>query len=320
MAVFTQNQVRHLYVVKSVKTGATTLTTTGDIKLVEPENSKEIYFQYFGVDGLQRTDLIHKDKILYITATGADKMQYGLKRFEVKLDANVSAEPVASQEYIIRLAFRQYIGLSDEDQYFKYGSVVATPSMTASDLYKRLAMSLAKNVANETTPLVNIYIGATQITDKTKFEDIAGDATSIIIEQAIQDWHLGLMQENFIPFTVQFLPIIVDGEYFLWGAVEEVEATNFVNNGHNIADMEYFYMGNRGDYYRMMGFPNIVPTKYLVDPTKAYDSIDIHFAFTDTNESVQKSEKTITLVGEDGVLDSLLASLGALVDETLSFD
>ena len=50
--------------------------------------------------------------------------------------------PVAGQNYILRLAFRQYIGLSEEDQYFKYGEVIARSGMTASDFYKKMAISL----------------------------------------------------------------------------------------------------------------------------------------------------------------------------------
>ena len=59
---------------------------------------------------------------------------------------------------------------------------------------------------------------------------------------------------------------------------------------------EYFCMGERGDMYRGIGYPNNIPTTYLVDPTVKYNVIDIHYAYVGSNESVQKSEKTITLV------------------------
>lgn len=55
-------------------------------------------------------------------------------------------------------------------------------------------------------------------------------------------------------------------------------------------------MGERGDMYRGIGYPNNIPTTYLVDPTVKYNVIDIHYAYVGSNESVQKSEKTITLV------------------------
>lgn len=46
----------------------------------------------------------------------------------------------------------------------------------------------------------------------------------------------------------------------------------------------------------MVNWPNYVPTKYLVDPTKEYDTIAIHFAYTGANHSVQMSEKDITIL------------------------
>ena len=72
-------------------------------------------------------------------------------------------------------------------------------------------------------------------------------------------------------------------------------------------------MGARGDHYRMMGYPNIIKTEYLVDPEAAYDVIDIHYAFTDSNEGVQKSEKTITIVGKTGSLTTLKNTLDSVI-------
>jgi hypothetical protein len=72
-----------------------------------------------------------------------------------------------------------------------------------------------------------------------------------------------------------------------------------------MADYEYFYMGERGDQYRMVGWPDYVPTKYLVDPTKTYDTIALHFAYTGANHAVQMSEKDVTiLVPSDATVGS----------------
>jgi hypothetical protein len=43
----------------------------------------------------------------------------------------------------------------------------------------------------------------------------------------------------------------------------------------------------------------------MVDPAKTYDTVAIHFAYVGSNESVQKSEKDITLlVPTDAASDS----------------
>ena len=273
--------------------------------------------------GIVASDKIDLKHILYAKATPSEALAHKLVRYSVTLDTDVSATPVAGQNYILRLAFRQYIGLSEEDQYFKYGEVIARSGMTASDFYKKMAISLAKNLENntESTPLVNIYLNSEAengtdipVTATTKESDLdKNDYNKIIIEEAEQPWVLGMMSQAFIPFTPQFLTITVDGEDRLWGVATVVTPKKTVPDGHLIADLEYFCMGARGDIYRGMGYPNIIKTTYLVDPSAVYDVLDIHYSYTGSNESVQKSEKTITLVavndGDHTLMNDLINTI-----------
>ena len=155
---------------------------------------------------------------------------------------------------------------------------------------------------------MNIYLNSAAAVDETdvpvtattKESDLnKDDYDKIIIEEAEQPWVLGMMPQAFIPFTPQFLTITVDGEDRPWGVATVVTSKKTVPDGHLIADLEYFCMGARGDIYRGMGYPNIIKTTYLVDPSAVYDVLDIHYFYTGSNESVQKSEKTITLVAVD---------------------
>jgi hypothetical protein len=73
-------------------------------------------------------------------------------------------------------------------------------------------------------------------------------------------------------------------------------------------------MGERGDQYRMNGWPNVIPTQYMVDPTKQYHVLEIHYAFTDTGVNSYRTEKEITVVAEasaDGktALNSLIGAI-----------
>ena len=104
------------------------------------------------------------------------------------------------------------------------------------------------------------------------------------------------MEQTPVYFEVQPVPVTVNGDERIWGKVEDTEPAGTIANGKKIADLEYFCMGERGDIYRGVGFPNNIPTTYLVDPAVKYNVIDIHYAYVGSNESVQKSEKTITLV------------------------
>lgn len=302
MSVFSTNQVRQLYVAKVLKAGHVLASdTAGSIAVKNDTAKNHLYFEYKGADNLMRSDLIDVKNILYAKATDADDMAHELKAVTVTLDSEVNAAPVAGQDYILRIAFKQYVGMSDEDQYFKYGMVHAYAGMTASDFYKKLALSLAKNFSREVVPLVKFIL--TDSSDKavpvdatTKESSLTGTYKTLVIGEVEQPWRLGIMEQTPVYFEVQPVPVTVNGDERIWGKVEETDPAGTIANGKKIADLEYFCMGERGDMYRGIGYPNNIPTTYLVDPTVKYNVIDIHYAYVGSNESVQKSEKTITLV------------------------
>ena len=310
MATFSVNQVRQLYVAKELKSPNVIATDEAGAIAVKSDTAKNhLYFEYMGAGGMTRSDLIDIKNILSVRATDADALAHNLAKYKLTLDKDVNGgTPIAGQDYILRIAFRNYIGLSEEDQYFKYGMVHAVSSMTASDFYKTLVLSLVKNFSREEEGLLKFYLetGGTDAgtvagtpTEVTKYSDVStltGTYTGIIIEEAPQEWILGVMEQVPVNFTLQPDTIIADGDERIWGTVKQVTSTNSIPNGHKIADLEYFCMGERGDVYRMVGFPNVIRTTYLVDPDVKYNVIDIHYCYIDSNEGVQKSEKTITLV------------------------
>lgn len=302
MATFSTNQVRQLYVAKILKTSRVLASDDAGSIAVKSDTAKNhLYFEYKGADNLMRSDLIDIKNLLYVKATDADDMAHELRAVTVTLDSEVNAAPVAGQDYILRIAFKQYVGMSDEDQYFKYGMVHAYAGMTASDFYKKLALSLAKNFSREIVPLVKFILTdsgdkAVPVDATTKESSLTGTYKALVIDEVEQPWRLGTMEQTPVYFEVQPVPITVNGDERIWGKVEETDPAGTIANGKKIADLEYFCMGERGDMYRGVGYPNNIPTTYLVDPTVKYNVIDIHYAYVGSNESVQKSEKTITLV------------------------
>ena len=303
MATFSTNQVRQLYVAKALKTPHVLASdAAGSIAVKNDTAKNHLYFEYKGADNLMRSDLIDIKNILYAKATDADAMAHELKSVTVTLATDVNGgAPVAGQDYILRIVFRQYVGMSDEDQYFKYGMVHVYAGMTASDFYKKLALSLAKNFSREVVPLVKFTLTnsedeAVPVDATTKESSLTETYTALVIDEVEQPWRLGIMEQTPVYFTVQPTTITVNGDERIWGTVTDNEDAGTIDNGKTIADLEYFCMGERGDIYRGIGFPNNIPTTYLVDPTVKYNVIDIHYAYVGSNESVQKSEKTITLV------------------------
>lgn len=303
MATFSTNQVRQLYVAKVLKTpNVLASDAAGSIAVKNDTAKNHLYFGYKGADNLMRSDLIDIKNILYAKATDADDMAHELKAVTVTLDSEVNAgAPVAGQDYVLRIVFKQYVGMSDEDQYFKYGMVHAYAGMTPSDFYKKLALSLAKNFSREIVPLVKFVLTNSEdetvpVDATTKESSLTETYKALVIDEVEQPWRLGVMEQTPVYFEVQPVPITVNGDERIWGKVEDTEPAGTIANGKKIADLEYFCMGERGDIYRGVGFPNNIPTTYLVDPTVKYNVIDIHYAYVGSNESVQKSEKTITLV------------------------
>ena len=152
MAVFSTNQARQLYVVNLIKTelwdgteNAGTIKAVSDKGADNSQADKYGYFQYKGADTVLRSDLINVDSILDARVTFAEEMAYDKKSVQVSLSSDVNGgEPVPGQDYILRLIFRQYVGMSDEDQYQKYGMVHAHSSMDASDFYKTLDKNRVK--------------------------------------------------------------------------------------------------------------------------------------------------------------------------------
>ena len=330
MAAFSVHQVRQLYVANAYKENLAALNNAGDITVVKTNEGDAMYFQYMGalLDKM-RSDLIKVDNITNLTATKAEDIATKLKGYTLTLDPAVNGgQPVAGQDYILRLAFREFIGMSEADQYFKYGMVHVFSGLSASDFYKEMALSLAKNISKDTTTLVDIYLydgsTSTKVEASTKKSSLTGTYTAIRFVEAVQPWNLGTMPQAVIPFEVQPVNVTVDGDQRIWGKVDSYNPQVSLPEGQLIADLEYFCMGERGDQYRNMGWPNVIPTKYLVDPSKKYDVLNIHYFYTGDGISVQKSEKDIQIVvprpGEKDYtnINALIKAIKAIVPAEIS--
>ena len=334
MATFSVNQGRQLYVETKLAAGklVDTEKTVGEISIRASKDKGIVWIEHRGHGGITASDKIDVKNIVDMRATKSKNLAKVLDCYKVTLKGDI----VAGQEYLLRLVFNQYVGMSDEDQYWKYGMVHAVKGMTADKFYKTMAISLVNNLAREETPLVKVFVHSLATTSASGFdannlkevtfgmkEDKIGaaDIDALVITQVEQDWTLGTMPQAYIPFEVQPDTIIVEGDEVIWGEVKKLDATEDseqrpvavvpVEDGHNIADLEYFCMGERGDQYRMVGFPNVIRTKYLVDPTKKYDTLDIVYYYAGNNEDVQKSQRTLTIVAEDAGSNELMTALVA---------
>lgn len=283
MATFSENQVRHLYVVKALGT-----VNTGDVAVgggaangVTPE---DLYFKYISADGVEKTDLVPKANVTQAQAVRYDKSLRQLTKYKVELDTTVNGgEPIPGQEYLVRIKFFEWGSLSMEDQYFKHGVVRAYTGMTKTQFYAAMAASINTNLVREQIPLLTV----------------TSDANGVYLVEIEQPWTLGTKESQPLIFTVgcdTVIDTITTGAEFTWGIATKVASGSFIKNGKIVADMEYFYMGERADQYRGIGFPNVLKTTYLVDSTSEYNFIEIDYFYQGDGMNAGKSQKHITLV------------------------
>lgn len=317
MAVFSTNQNRHLYVATAlgVSSHKPNLTNAGDLGVgsIGTGDDKQMFFEYKNKKGeVIKSDYIPLKNLEYVKPIKASAMADKMRKVKVTLDSSInSGNPVAGQDYVLRIAFRQFYGMSDEDQYFKDAAVHVTAAMEADkkEFYKAFVNALNLAFSRE--------IGATK-TSNPYLSFSAGTPASedgIYIEEKPQDWTLGIGAQERVYFDVYPTTIYSGGDDVIWGSAADLTPTTTVSNGKKIADLEWFCMGERGDQYRYQGWPNYIPTDYVVDITKEYSVVELHFAFTDTGVNSYRSEKDITIAVPNGGSGHVYDVINAIIDE-----
>ena len=291
MAIFNVNQNRQFYVITDVVTAEP--TKEGQIKLGKTADGKQFWFKHFGKGGLTRTDLIDVDKVCYVKSTSKADMQRKLRKATVTLSTDVNdGAPIAGQDYILRIQVDNYLAPGDACVLIRSGAVHAVKGMTAAKFYEKMVESLNMNFSRDPQPLLKFEVSKT-----ADGSHVANGIT--ITEVGDQPWRLGVLSQEAVNFEAIPTTVRYDGEEVFWGSTEYGETTTTVGNGKQVADLEYFCMAQRGDMFRNMGWPNNIDIKYMVDPTKEYDMLDLHYFFSGDGVQVHKSEKDITFVAAD---------------------
>lgn len=287
MSVTSLRQNRQFYVANKLITGATALANKGEIKVKSiGDIEKEVYFEVLGPDTVLKSDYIQVKNIAAAKAIKAVDMETPMKKVLVTLDSSVNGgAPIVGQDYILRINLRQFYGMSDQDQYFKDAAVRAVKGMTATQFYAAMEKALNFCFSRE--------VGANA--KSNPYLTFSSSAAGLVIEEKPQSWHLGTEAQERVYFDVVPTTVYDGATDLIWGSVAEQTPATKIGNGKKIADLEYFLLGERGDQYRKIGWPNDVETVGMVDPDKTYDVFEIHYAFTDTGVNSYRSEKDITI-------------------------
>lgn len=320
MFIGSDNQFRNLYVMKTYKVSESALEAVGDTTLKVDTAKNSMYLVYKDTEDNLTSDIIDLKNLLYVKSTKAADMARKLNSQSVTLNE----DPISGQDYVLNVEVRNFVALGDDSTHIKFGAVHAVKGMTKSDFYKAMALNLAKNFSREVSPILNVSLNKYNSTGTTntkvavlvngKMQNLAAltsteTYTSIIIDEVEQPWRRGVAQVEPVNFNTTCGTVLVDGNDVIWGTVEKEEGDP-INNGKQIADMEWFYHGTRGDIYREATYPDNFDFKPLVDETKAYSTLDIHFAYVGPGVEVAKSERTITVVCADAAeLNELIIAI-----------
>ena len=293
MSVFSTNQVRQMYVLADAQDTVAACTDPGDFYIQDDfvkDGKPAIYIVYRGADGLLASDII--ENVTYVSAVKDEKI------FFKQATLTAASATMAAGDSVV-IGFIYNVTDNVENTQAIYGSAVWDTNMTTT---LKAALTVIKNSAEK--------IGLPFSFDITNMKVAQTEGTG---------WRRGIDNADPVDFKIEFSPV-----YDTTSQTEVLPATiaygktaSGVNNGKKIADMEYFYMGERGDIYRGKGWPVIPETQYLVDPTAQYATLDVHFAYQGPCEDIQKSEKDILFVAKTADKAELTA-LKEAIEATLS--
>ena len=288
--MFSTSQVRQLYVVTGLAEAVP--TTEGNIQVKATADNKEFYFLHMGKGGLVHSDLIPVKLVRSLTQTPYAALHTKLKSKTV----TVSGTPVVGQTYSLKLTFRNYIGMGDEDTTVKVGTfTVKNSSITAAQVAAGLKASLESNA--DLANLCSISISSAVLT----------------ISEVEQPWELGKFPVAVIPFEVTLGTIVENGvTHNEWGTVAAGSTTTATDAIKKLADLEWFCLGDRASQDRQGG-PYALESKTMINMASTYDVINIQYAFQGEGVSVQFSEKTMHLLVPAGNT-TILAAIQAIMN------
>lgn len=294
---FSTNQVRQFYVVKSVGNvlNSGTIANPGTTQIVsfnDMERNGETAYMIKAVNALGEivhSDVIPAKSIRSYKVTPAENLRTPLCQMTITPSVN----PHTGDIFYLNFTFPAYISLTPEENMTKTVCFTYAGGTFKNELAAAINLAFKSNY-NTTNTLVTATVSG----------------NDVVITANEPKWRRGLMEarpnvfeitnltyEDMYTSGLSSLPLESNSRIKTWGTVTDTTNTApFMEDGKKIADLEYFCMGERGDMYRGINWPNNIETAYMVDPSKVYDVIDIHYYYQGEGINDDKSEKVITLV------------------------
>lgn len=302
MAVFSINQVSQMFVATKLANGTPAAEGELQVKGIIDNSTKygSLYVVSYGKGGLVRSDLIDIDKILYVKQTPSASLNTKLHGYAI----TVTGTPVKGQVYTLKINFRNYIGIGDEDTISIVAAVTAGIPYTLKD--NKTVVTPATNTQIATCLADFLERDATF--NKLAEISVNSDNGIITIYEIEQPWVRGKMQAGqVVTLDMPTVGYVSDGDLETndWATVKKAEDKTANDGMKKLADLEYFTAGAKGDEYRGMGYPYNMDYDYMLDGKTEMDVISIHYFYQGANHEVQKSEKDLFIAVPKG--DSTIA-------------
>ena len=305
MANFNTYQTRNLYVVTDLLTSGSP-DAAGEL-LMGTTATGEVFFKYYNGDGqATRTDLIRPASIISLKKTRAAEMDIKLKMHTLAVDTSaVTLANLVGKTLSCVITIQQVGSYDMSDSITVTASVVgnSTNTANATAFHKALAEAIALALPEAKYPLLKVFSNGSEVTKSiAKAGSATGAAGGVVLVESAQGYRRGLLSKEAYPFSVAF--VLHDGNTgdIVWGtdtvADSNIAGNTVIPSVYELADLEAFTMGERGDDKRGFNYPyNYEPTP-LIDLSKSYDVVSVEFAWQGNAENIQKSPRMIQFACE----------------------
>lgn len=320
MRNFNTNQARHLYVASAKRDNISGVTTNGDICFAVNDKG-DMYFVYKNADGIiTRSDTIPAGCVEYFNKKTATQLAKPLMAHTIAVDTSaVTLANLIGKTVRLTIYVRQFVGLSDNDSIAVNVELVgnSTNTANATAFHKALAYEIAQAMPKRDVPLFRIFSNGTEVTKDTAAASITGAAGGVVIVATPQKWVRGKMSNEPFYLTTQF-NYEAAGDNIAWGtdtvAASSISGYTTLSGDYEIADLEYFSYGERGDIYRGSNWPNDYTPTYMVTPGTGYHMLTIQYFYQGKAENIQKSPRTIQIAGSQAVINALYNAVDAAIN------
>lgn len=325
-----QNTVREIIVANSGIATETTLKTftasadPGEIGVFAkdggaPAVGKDFVIALKTDDSIIVSDVIVPSQVSYLKV--ADYAAEVQKVVTVGGSSSIAVPAAAGEkyEYIVDIRLFNYGSLSVENFYLKHGHFILTQTagpLTAQAVVDGLIDQLNKTFSKEP--------GATTTTNPlfTFTRSGSGAASALVITAKEQPLELGKKEGRQLEFDVVARVSKVGDEVFgvaQPNVVVTTPANPGTGTGKQIARLEFFYRGNRGDVLRGVGYPHdwSKKTKTLADQDGEYNVVELKHFITGDGLNALKMPKSVLVACLDGETDEedVLDAINAFIVE-----